>query len=100
MCERRYCTVRFNLSKEEHKKAWMHLQTMDRNKCKSYSNIIIIALNAYFDKSEALAAENALVDRIVKAVKNTVGVSAAVSEEKEEDIAWDFLGGEYTDIEI
>ncbi len=42
--------LRFNLEKEEQKKAWDYLQNMDRQEFKSYSQAITKALNYYFDR--------------------------------------------------
>ena len=43
-------TVRFNLEKTAHQKAWEYLQNMDKSAHKSYSNVIIIALIEYFER--------------------------------------------------
>ena len=41
--------IRFNLEKEEHKKAWDYMQNMDRTIEKSYSKVIIKSLIRYFE---------------------------------------------------
>lgn len=41
--------LRFNLEKEEQKKAWDYLQNMDRQEFKSYSHAVANALNYYFE---------------------------------------------------
>ena len=38
--------IRFNLDKEEHRKAWDYMQTMDRSMEKTYSKVIIISFSA------------------------------------------------------
>lgn len=42
--------LRFNLKKDQQRKAWEYLQTMDRQDFKSYSQVISIALVDYFDR--------------------------------------------------
>lgn len=44
--------IRFNLEKEEHKKAWNYMQAMDRSVEKSYSKVIIKSLIRYFENAE------------------------------------------------
>ena len=43
-------TLRFNISNPTQQKAWNYLQTMDKKKFKSYSNIIAVAIVEYFEK--------------------------------------------------
>lgn len=45
--------IRFNLDKEDHKKAWDYMQEMDRSVEKSYSKVIIKSLIRYFEKADA-----------------------------------------------
>jgi len=45
--------IRFNLDKEEHKKAWDYMQKMDRSVEKSYSKVIIKSLIRYFENVDA-----------------------------------------------
>ena len=45
--------IRFNLKKEEHKRAWDYMQNMDRTVEKSYSKVIIKSLIRYFESIEA-----------------------------------------------
>lgn len=45
--------IRFNLDKEEHKKAWNYMQKMDRSVEKSYSKVIIKSLIRYFENADA-----------------------------------------------
>ena len=45
--------IRFNLNKEEHKKAWDYMQKMDRSVEKSYSKVIIKSLIRYFENTDA-----------------------------------------------
>ena len=46
----RNTNLRFNLDKEQQRKAWKYLQTMNRQDFKSYSQVISIALVDYFDR--------------------------------------------------
>lgn len=45
--------IRFNLDKEEHRKAWNYMQTMDRSVEKTYSKVIIKSLIRYFENADA-----------------------------------------------
>ena len=47
-------TLRLNLDDMEERRAWEHLQRMDRQRYKSYSNAVVRALNDYFDRQERL----------------------------------------------
>lgn len=44
--------LRFNLEREDDRRAWEHLQRMDRSKYRSYTRVAIIAINDYFDRLE------------------------------------------------
>ena len=44
----RNTNLRFNLNKEQQRRAWEYLQTMDRQDFKSYSQVISLALVDYF----------------------------------------------------
>ena len=44
--------IRFNLEKEEHRKAWDYMQAMDRTVEKSYSKVIIKSLIRYFEGAD------------------------------------------------
>ncbi len=44
----RSTNLRFNLDKDVQNRAWQYLQTMDKKKFKSYSQIIAISLVDYF----------------------------------------------------
>ena len=46
----RNTNLRFNLDKDQQRRAWEYLQTMDRRNCKSYSQVISLALVDYFDR--------------------------------------------------
>ena len=112
-------TVRFNLEKTAHQKAWEYLQNMDKSAHKSYSNVIIIALIEYFERYyrskddpyfETREREDRFADRIVEEVgrrintilpamivskaihNNNQNIEIAEETEMDKDIDWDFAG--------
>lgn len=93
MSECRFCTVRFNLGKADHQRAWSQLQNMDRRKYKSYSNVVIAALNMYFD-NEHLG--DLIAEKVVSRLNVGVGIQTVNIQPEpgtsDDDIAWDFLG--------
>ena len=117
----RSTNLRFNLDKETQNRAWQYLQTMDKHRFKSYSNVIAVALVDYFDRYyrsqddpylETREREERFVDQIVASVESAMektlpvflaGCMAglaqspviqapAAQQEAEEDLDWDFLG--------
>ena len=117
----RSTNLRFNLDKETQNRAWQYLQTMDKHRFKSYSNVISIALVDYFDRYyrsqddpylETREREERFVDQIVASVESAMektlpvflagcmaGLSQspviqppAAQQELEEVLDWDFLG--------
>lgn len=42
--------LRFNMAEPDEKKAWVYLQGLDREKYKSYTKAVVLALNEYFDR--------------------------------------------------
>ena len=118
----RSTNVRFNLDKDLQNKAWQYLQTMDKQKFKSYSNVIAVSLVDYFDRYyrnqndpyfETREREEKFVDQIITAVEHAmektlpvflVGCMTVLSKapamavhtdtlsEPDEDVDWDFLG--------
>ena len=81
MCEERKIistNIRFNLENPEHREVWEHLQRLDRSKCKSYTEAVVTALNAYLGRQEAAASdpyletrekEDAFLERVLDAVQ-------------------------------
>ena len=74
----RNTNLRFNLGKEQQRRAWEYLQTMDRQDFKSYSQVISLALVDYFDRYyrtqadpylETREREELFVKQIVDAVE-------------------------------
>ena len=76
----RNTNLRFNLDKEQKRRAWEYLQTMDRQDFKSYSQVISLALVDYFDRYyrtqtdpylETREREELFVKQIVDAVEHS-----------------------------
>lgn len=57
--------IRFNLDKENDRKAYEYLQNTE----KSYSKAVISAICGYMELSEAKAAEDAFLERIITTIK-------------------------------
>ena len=77
----RNTNLRFNLNKDQQRKAWEYLQTMDRQEFKSYSQAISVALVDYFDRHyrtqsdpylETREREELFVEQIVTAVESSL----------------------------
>ena len=77
----RNTNLRLNLDKEQQRRAWEYLQTMDRQNFKSYSQVISLALVDYFDRYyrtqadpylETREREELFVKQIVDAVENSL----------------------------
>ena len=117
----RSTNLRFNLDKEIQNPAWQYLQTMDKQRFKSYNNVIAVALVDYFDRYyrsqddpylETREREERFVDQIVASVEaamektlpvflagcvaglsqTAVITAPAVQQEPDEEPDWDFLG--------
>lgn len=56
-------TLRFNLKREEDRKAWTYLQSRDPKQYKSYSRTAILAINEFFDRKAKLADDPYLETR-------------------------------------
>ena len=97
--------IRFNLDKENDRKAYEYLQSADH----SYSKAVISAICEYMDLSQRLATEEAFRERIIATIREEVSKSnpfggllqlvqtppAQISTEKEntetEEAVMDFL---------
>ncbi|NDO18081.1 hypothetical protein FMM68_00145 [Lachnospiraceae bacterium MD329] len=104
----KFCNIRFNLDNPAHRKAWEHLQTMDRDKYKSYSNTVINAINSYFESEynsnlRETEWEKQLDKRIISAIRKgfaeviSTNITERIfndnkSELQTDDIDWEFLG--------
>jgi hypothetical protein len=63
--------IRFNLDKENDRKAYEYLQGADH----SYSKAVISAICEYMDLSERLATEDAFRERIIATIREEVSKS-------------------------
>ena len=117
----RSTNLRFNLEKDNQKRAWQYLQTMDKQQFKAYSNVIAVALVEYFDRYyrsqddpyfETREREERFVNQIISSVESAMertlpvflagcmaGLSQAshnttsvVQQEPDAALDWDFLG--------
>ena len=118
------CSIRFHRYNPEHRKAWTHLQGIDKTEYKSYADFIAKVINAYFEKDSAdmetdtVKRENQLIERICKAVQKCIAdalsseilkqvftsdkktETAAKPESSVSDIDWNFLCGKDDDVNI
>ena len=83
----RNTNLRFNLDKEQQRRAWEYLQTMDRQNFKSYSQVISLALVDYFGRYyrtqadpylETREREELFVKQIVEAVEHSLKQSLPI----------------------
>jgi hypothetical protein len=70
-------TLRFNLKREEDRKAWTYLQSRDPKQYKSYSRTAILAINDFFDRKAKLADDPYLEtrekeDSFLQQIKQTI----------------------------
>ncbi len=56
-------TLRLNLSDEDDRRAYEHLQRMDKKQYRSYSKAVVMAINDYFERQDRLAADPYLETR-------------------------------------
>ena len=80
--------IRLNLCDEQDRQAWEYLQTMDREKYKSYTRAVVVALNDYFSREyrneadpylETREKEDAFLERVETAVRDGVKESASMA---------------------
>ena len=70
-------TLRLDMTDEEDRLAWSHLQRMDKKQYLSYSKAIVAAVNDYFGRQEQLAADPYLEtrekeDAFLQRIENTI----------------------------
>ncbi len=70
-------TLRLDLEREADRRAWEYLQNRDKNKYKSYSKTVVIAINEYFERQERLQNDPYLETRekeddFLRAVTDTI----------------------------
>ena len=70
--------IRLDMTKEADRRAYERLVAMDRKKYKSYSRLIVLAVNEYFERQERLeddpyletrAKENAFLQRVIDTIR-------------------------------
>ncbi len=69
--------LRFNLERAEDRRAWEHLQRMDRSKFRSYTRAVIAAVNDFFERQahgddpylETRAKEDAFLKQVREAIE-------------------------------
>ena len=80
--------IRLNLCDEQDRQAWEYLQTMDREKYKSYTRAVVVALNDYFSREyrneadpylETREKEDAFLERVETAIRDGVKESAPMA---------------------
>ena len=92
--------IRLNLCDEQDRQAWEYLQTMDREKYKSYTRAVVVALNDYFSREyrneadpylETREKEDAFLERVETAVRD--GVKESVPMAMANIVIWILLSG-------
>ena len=79
--------LRFNLDREDDRRAWEQLQKMDRREYRSYSRAAITAINDFFDRQahrddpylETRAKEDAFLKRILDTIELGIRNAAPIS---------------------
>ena len=83
--------IRLNLCDEQDRKTWEYLQTMDRQKYKSYTKAVVAALNDYFERKywneedpylETREKEDAFLERVETAIRDGVKESVPMAMAK------------------
>lgn len=83
--------IRLNLCEEQDRQAWEYLQTMDRQKYKSYTKAVVAALNDYFAREyrneedpylETREKEDAFLERVETAIRDGVKESVPMAMAK------------------
>ena len=87
MSEIKETTLRLDLDKEADRKAWEHLQNRDKDKYKSYSKTVVIAVNEYFERQERLQndpyletreKEDAFLREVMNTIRSTLSGYSAI----------------------
>ena len=83
--------IRLNLCEEQDRQAWEYLQTMDREKYKSYTKAVVAALNDYFSRMywheadpylETREKEDEFLERVETAIREGVKESVPMAMAK------------------
>lgn len=98
-------TLRLNLADEDDRRAYEHLQNMDKKQYRSYSKAIVTAINDHFERQARLASdpyletrekEDAFLSLVQKIIEKTVlynstplekDVSYDLSEDDDEELS-------------
>ena len=66
-------TLRLNLDDEADRRAWEHLQRMDRQRYRSYSKAIVVAVNELFDEQSGQQETNEdFLNRIIAVIQSSL----------------------------
>ena len=74
-------TLRLNLADEDDRRAFEHLQRMDKKQYRSYSKAVVAAVNGYFERQERIAddpyletreKEDAFIRRIMETMEQNL----------------------------
>lgn len=77
-------TLRLNLNAPEERRAFEHLQNMDKKQYRSYSKAIVTAVNDYFDRQGRLEAdpyletrekEDAFLEKVLTTIREVLKAS-------------------------
>jgi len=72
-------SLRLNLNEAADRQAWMYLQTMDKDKYRSYREAIVTAVNDFFSRQEQAVKEQAFLDRVVDTIQRSLqGMTVSV----------------------
>ena len=90
-------TLRLNLDDEADRRAWEHLQRMDRQRYRSYSKAIVVAVNELFDgQSGQQETKEDFLNRIIAVIQSSLQAlplqapSSAKPDSDDLDAALDF----------
>ena len=98
--------IRLNLCDEQDRQAWEYLQTMDREKYKSYTRAVVVALNDYFSREyrneadpylETREKEDAFLERVETAIRDGVKESVGESNLSDRTLIMEKADGEITE---
>ena len=71
-------SLRLNLENDEDRRAWEHLVNIDRTRYKSYTRLIVAAVNSYFERRDRMEAafssekEDAFLQRVLETVERGI----------------------------
>ena len=95
----RNTNLRFNLDKEQQRRAWEYLQTMDRQDFKSYSQVISLALVDYFDRYYRTQADPYLETRDSRLAREFV-VALPIELDKDSNISLSYQSSVESDLSV